>query len=171
MTNGSRDFDFVHGHWLIHNRKLRDNTDPACEEWVEFEATGHAAPILRGSGNVDQMFVPDPPDGDSFEGFTLRIFDPAARTWRIWWSSTRAAGKLDPPVVGRFTDGHGIFECDDVIGGHSVRVRFEWFADASAPTWQQSFSYDEGATWKLNWVMSFSRATDADTPIVEHTFE
>lgn len=171
MTTGQHDFDFIHGHWLIHNRKLRDNTDPTCDEWVEFDATGHAFPVLQGNGKVDQMSVTDPPDGDSFEGFTLRLFDPIAQTWSIWWSSTRAPGTLDPPVVGAFSDGHGIFECDDVIREYAVRVRFEWFADPSTPTWQQSFSYDEGANWRLNWVMSFRRAEAAGSSIVEHTFE
>jgi hypothetical protein len=160
MTDQSHDFDFVHGHWLIHNRKLRDNTDPACEEWVEFDATSHAFPVLQGKGNVDRMFVTDPPDGASFEGFTLRLFDPAVGAWSIWWSSTRAPGQLDPPVIGSFAKDHGTFECDDVVGGHAVRVRFEWFADPATPTWQQSFSYDEGVSWKLNWVMKFSRVAD-----------
>ena len=153
-ADGRNDFDFVYGRWLVHNRKLRDVADPACDEWVEFEATSRVHPILGGSGHVDEMSVPAPPDGEPFEGFTLRLFDPAAGTWSIWWSSTRAPGRLDPPVVGRFTGDRGVFECDDVVGGHTVRVRFEWSrADPLSPTWRQSFSYDSGATWKLNWTM------------------
>jgi len=88
---------------------------------------------------------------------TLRLFDPALDTWSIWWSSTRAPGHLDPPVVGRFTDAQGVFECDDVVGGRPVRLRFRWTADDDAPEWRQFFSYDSGATWRENWQMSFSR--------------
>lgn len=153
----SHDFDFVFGRWQIHNRKLRNVLDRHCDEWVEYGATAEAAPILGGLGHTDRIFVSDPPDGESFEGFTLRLFDPATETWRIWWTSTRAPGVLDPPVVGRFVDGCGRFECDDVIGGDAVRVRFEWFADEVAPVWQQSFSYDSGATWRVNWVMTLTR--------------
>jgi hypothetical protein len=159
MPDDGRDaFDFIFGRWSIRNRKLVDVTDPACEAWVEFEASSEAFPVLDGYGHVDRMYVEDPPDGESFEGFTLRLFDPATRTWRIWWSSTRARGILDTPVEGRFEGNHGAFEGEDEIAGHRVVVRFEWLtADADAPRWQQSFSYDGGRSWKLNWVMDLRR--------------
>jgi hypothetical protein len=112
------EFDFIFGRWHIHNRKLVDTTDPLCEEWVEFEASSEAFPVLNGFGHVDRMYVDDAIDIDPFEGFTLRLFDPSSGTWKIWWSSTRAPGALDPPVEGRFRDGHGTFECDDEIAGH-----------------------------------------------------
>jgi hypothetical protein len=155
MTDsGLHAFDFIYGSWVVHNRKLRDVTDPSCAEWVEFEARSVAFPVLDGIGHVDRMYVPAPPDGEPFEGFTLRLFDPLAGTWSIWWSSTRLPGRLDPPVVGQFTADRGVFECDDVVGGRTVKVRFEWrCTDPMHPTWQQSFSYDSGRTWKLNWVM------------------
>jgi hypothetical protein len=154
-----RAFEFVYGSWNVRNRKLRDVSDPSCAEWVEFDAVSEVFPILDGFGHVDRMHVPDPPDGAPFEGFTLRLFDPSAATWSIWWSSTRAPGRLEPPVVGHFEGDHGVFDCEDVIGGHAVVVRFEWRADASSPRWCQSFSYDGGSTWKLNWEMTFTRRT------------
>jgi hypothetical protein len=161
--NGSRDFDFIFGSWHVHNRKLRDVADPTCQEWVEFEAASEVFPVLHGFGHVDRMDVPNPADGDAFEGFTLRLFDPAADTWSIWWSSTRAPGRLDEPVVGRFTDGRGVFECDDVAAGIPIRMRFEWQRDGPSPTWRQSFSYDQGQTWRENWVMVFTPAASAST--------
>ena len=156
-ATGTAAFDFLHGRREVHNRKLRHVTDPACGDWVEFAATNEVRPVQHGLGNVDQMEVPDPPDGPPFEGLSLRLCDPGTGTWRIWWSSTRAPGRLDPPVVGRFTDDRGLFECADVLAGRPVLVRFEWRADPRTPVWQQSFSFDDGATWTVNWVMSFSR--------------
>jgi hypothetical protein len=156
--DGHRQFDFIFGRWLVRNRKLVDVTDPACDEWVEFEASSEAFPVLDGHGHVDRIYVKDPPDGESFEGFTLRLFDPGSGTWKIWWSSTRAPGVLDQPVEGRFDAHHGVFECEDEIGGHRVVVRFEWLtANRDSPCWRQSFSYDGGQTWKLNWVMNLER--------------
>jgi hypothetical protein len=60
-------------------------------------------------------------------------------------------------MVGAFTGDHGVFLADDVVGGHTVTVRFEWRADQVSPRWQQSFSYDAGRTWRPNWTMDFSR--------------
>ena len=38
MTSSQHDFDFIFGHWSVRNRKLVDTTDPACDQWVEFDA-------------------------------------------------------------------------------------------------------------------------------------
>jgi hypothetical protein len=158
MTASARDFDFIFGCWNVRNRKLVDVTDPACQEWVEFDAVSEATPILGGAGHVDRMFVEAPTDGgEAFEGFTLRLFDPLTATWRIWWSSTRAPGVLDTPVEGRFVGSHGVFGAADTIRGQQVLVRFEWLAaHPDEPRWQQSFSYDGGMAWILNWTMQLT---------------
>lgn len=160
MTSSRHDFDFVLGTWSVHNHKLTDPTDPSCTEWVEFGARSVVTPILDGGGHTDEMTVDEPTDGgDPFTGFTLRLHDPDADVWRIWWSSTRAPGVLDVPVVGRFQEGRGVFDAVDTIGGRRTRVRFEWQAGAEdRPQWEQSFSYDDGATWFVNWRMVFTRS-------------
>ena len=61
------------------------------------------------------------------------------------------------PVVGRFDGGRGTFECDDVVGGHPVRVRYSWFADAVEPRFEQAFSRDGGDTWATNWITTQRR--------------
>jgi hypothetical protein len=160
MSSSQHDFDFIFGRWSVRNRKLVDVTDPTCEEWVEFDASSEVGPILTGIGHTDEMTVPQPADGGPpFVGFTLRLFDPSDETWRIWWSSTRAPGVLDTPVTGRFDGDRGVFEASDTIAGRPTVVRFEWLRDQpERPLWQQSFSYDGGETWTLNWQMFLSRS-------------
>jgi hypothetical protein len=150
------DFDFLPGHWRVASRKLVDTLDPACEEWEEFQATSEARAILGGAGNIDHFRV----EGGDYEGFSLRLYDPDEDLWRIWWSSTARPGRLDPPVEGRFDgDRRARFECDDVLEGVPIRMRFDWseITDTSA-RWEQAFSFDGGDTWKTNWIMQLSRA-------------
>jgi hypothetical protein len=156
-TDGRSDFDFLHGSWQIHNRRLdRPLADDGV--WHEFKSSATVRPILHGLGNVDSISVPDLPGVGAFEGVTLRLFDPLERHWTIFWASTRRPGHLDPPLVGRFVDGRGVFDGQDAYDGVPIRVRFHWDHDGTrSARWQQSFSTDGGRTWAPNWVMEFTR--------------
>lgn len=159
QRDGSRDFDFLAGTWRVKNRKLRDPAPGEPADWVEFDSEAESRPILGGLGNVDTYYAADFPARGEFHGFVLRLFDPAAGLWRIWWASSAGRGRLDPPLAGRFTNGEGRFEGGDHVDGHPVKVRFRWSdVTATSARWQQSFSFDDGRTFEPNWVMEFSRA-------------
>jgi hypothetical protein len=158
MSRAGSDFDFVYGDWRIDNRRLTDPLDPACTDWVRFPATLRAEPILGGLGHIDHYDAPELPGG-GLRGCALRLYDPERDVWRDWWTSTARPGHLDPPLEGRFQDGIGRFEVDDIIDGKPVRVRFLWTAiTATSARWDQAFSFDGGDRWHDNWTMLYRRA-------------
>lgn len=147
---GFADFDFLIGEWHITNQFLKERLR-GSDDWETFPATSRVEKVMDGAGNLDQMSVPV----RGFTGMTLRLYDPAARLWSIYWSDTKSF-RLFPPTIGRFENGRGEFFGDDVESGIPVRVRFVWTAGTS-PRWEQSFSTDGEESWELNWVMRFER--------------
>jgi len=157
-VDGRHDFDFLLGKRTGLNRKKVKPLVPRDAEWIEFEGRNDAVPIVGGLGNAETFEAPDFPGRPGFEGFTLRLFEPETGLWRIWWASSVGNGRLDEPVVGRFTDGVGIFECDDVVDGVALRVRYTWQRVApDSSIWEQSFSFDDGSSWDVNWIAEFTQ--------------
>ncbi len=148
------DFDFWMGSWNVRNRLLRARLC-GCEEWDEFASTVVARPILDGLGNEDEFRTSW---RGGFVAMSFRFFDPRSRRWSIYWADARRSGLLDPPVIGGFADGTGVFEGPDTFEGRPIVVRFVWSGvTTAAPRWEQSFSGDGGATWEANWIMDFTR--------------
>src|SRR5262249_7097420 len=53
----------------------------------------------------------------------------------------------------------GLFFGNDQHNSILVLVEFRWDkTNPETPTWQQSFSADNGNTWEVNWYMYFSRS-------------
>ena len=151
------DFDFQIGAWRVRHRRLRQRL-ASCTEWEAFDGTSVMRPILGGNGNVEDNLLHFP--GGSYRAVALRSFDHD-RGWAIWWLDSRAPHGLDVPVVGRFENGVGRFEAEDVLDGRPVRLRFLWLdTDTATPRWEQALSADGGATWEINWTMDFERAEE-----------
>ncbi len=149
------DFDFFHGRWRVHHRRL-DARLVGATRWTEFAGTCEARPLLGGLANVDDNVLELP--GGTYRAVTLRAYHAATDAWSIWWLDGRTPDRLDVPVVGRFVDGAGTFLADDVYEGRPTKVRFRWTVDPLRPRWEQAFSPDAGATWETNWQMQFTRA-------------
>lgn len=154
------DFDFLFGRWRVHHRRLRDWL-VGSDEWLEFDGTSVAQPILDGWGNIDDNVLNLP--AGAYRATTLRAFDPRTKKWAIWWLDARNPhASLDPPMVGTFDDGVGTFYAEDTFKGRPIRARFLWTkTNTSSPHWEQAFSLDEGKTWEINWMNYFVRVADA----------
>ena len=158
--DGRHDFDFLHGTWRIHNRRLRRPLTGSTE-WVEFAGWSLERPVLGGQGNLEE-YEATLPDGTAIRAVALRLYEPATRRWTIRWSNA-ATGTLDAPMTGAFRDGVGEFYGHEDYQGRMVLVRFRWtHTDRDAARWEQAFSADGGATWETNWVMHFTRTAAAE---------
>lgn len=154
----SSDFDFLMGKWNVWNRRLAKRL-AGSDDWDEFPSKAAARPLPGGLGNED-VFCTE--YGGGFVGMSFRLFDPATGQWAIYWADSRRPGLLDPPVIGSFSGGVGVFEGEDTLQGRPIRVRFTWSGVATPkPRWEQAFSDDDGEAWETNWVMDFSRALEA----------
>lgn len=146
-------FDFLIGDWRVEHRRLKHRL-VGDTEWEVFGGVMSCRPIIGGLGNIDDNLI-ELPDGP-YRAASLRLFDPVARTWSIWWADGRS-GRLDTPVTGRWQDGCGAFFADDVFAGRPIKVRFDWSEiGPRSALWTQAFSAD-GNTWEPNWEMRFSR--------------
>src|SRR6185437_2028286 len=86
MTDASHDFDFLFGAWNVRHRYLKGRL-VGSSDWIEFNGTLRAAPLLGGTGNYDDNTL-EKPDG-FYRAVTLRAFDPATKSWAIWFLDGR----------------------------------------------------------------------------------
>ena len=153
-TGDVHDFDFLSGHWTVHNRRLMTRLIGAAD-WTEFPAAAWCEPRLNGAANIDQIDFPTL----GFSGLTLRSFDVARRHWSIYWINSRD-GRLTPPVHGGFEGDRGEFYGEDEDAGRAVDVRFVWTRQGpDSARWEQAFRLKGAASddWETNWAMQLSR--------------
>jgi hypothetical protein len=158
-TDGRGDFDFHMGRWRVHHRLLRGRLTGATS-WEECEGTAVQRPILSGLGNIDE-YVIERASGRR-QGAAIRLFDPAAQEWSIYWADDVTGGlvygKLGDPAIGHFRDGRGEFYSYDPFDSKHIWCRIAWFEiTATSCRWEQSFSVDGGRKWETNWIMEYIR--------------
>jgi hypothetical protein len=148
-ASSNKDFDFLVGKWLMKNKHLNKRL-ANCKEYTEFETSVDNFPALQGMGNFD-VVLRKLPDGSVYEGRTIRTFDPETKLWRLYWVDSQG-GAIDPPVIGSFNNGIGLFFGKDYQVGRPVIVVFKWDkTDPEHPKWSQAFSDDNGKTWEWNY--------------------
>jgi hypothetical protein len=154
-TSLQHDFDFLAGSWTVQHRRLKHRLAHS-NEWETFSGTSKTWLVLDGQGNVDDNVLQTPVG--TYSAVTLRSFDPATKSWSIWWLDSRRPHELDPPVVGSFRDGIGTFFAKDIFNGRPIIVRYIWSdITPDSAKWQQAFSDDNGKTWETNWIMEFHK--------------
>jgi hypothetical protein len=160
-TSSQNDFNFLVGKWKMYNRKLKKRLEN-CNDWTEFESSEENFKILNGIGDIDTYHTTEMPGqkGKTFEGVTLRLFNPETKLWSLYWIPSDT-GIIDPPVTGSFENNVGHFFCKDTFNGKDIIVMFRWDArDKDRPVWSQAFSPDNGKTWEWNWYMELYNVSE-----------
>jgi hypothetical protein len=147
---GPGDFDFLTGEWKIKLRNF-DTSGPNGKKERDASATVHR--ILNGAGSVEELR-----NGDgSMWGMGVRVWHPEEKMWADHWTAA-ANGVVNPPQLGRFIDGAGIFTLDDIDDGKPLKIKAIW--DKITPTscrWHQVTSRDDGKTWEYGYYMDWTR--------------
>ena len=148
------DFDFLHGRWNIHNRRL-DKRLAGCTTWSEFASTAWCKPIFGGAGNVDEFSFGD---GENY-GLTVRIYEPSTGLWWLTWGDS-GKGEMLPSLSGSFADGVGTFRGTEEFEGRPVQIRYLWSKiTPTSAQWEQALSDDDGESWETNWYMQLTRTS------------
>jgi hypothetical protein len=147
---GRGDFDFLAGNWAIRHHRLKNDT---ADEWVDFRSSATVHRVLDGIGSVEELRNPD----GSALGMGVRVWLAEQKVWADHWTSA-ANGVVNPPQLGRFIDGEGVFTSEETVDGVAWIYRGVW--DEITPRscrWHQSSSRDGGQSWAWNWWMEWER--------------
>jgi hypothetical protein len=155
--DGQHDFDFEIGTWKVHLKKLQHPLTGSTT-WIEFDGTVAARAVWDGRANFDE-FEADSPSGH-VEGLTLRLYNPQAHQWNLYWANPKDGTFSGPPQVGEFKNGIGEFYCQDTYNGRMILIRYVWSAiTPNSAHFEQSFSTDGGKTWEVNWITDQTRTS------------
>src|SRR5947199_1441084 len=143
--DGQHDFDFMIGTWKSHVRRLQKPLTGSTS-WIEGDATVSVRKIWNGRGNLEEIELTTP--AGHLEGLTLRLYDPQARQWRLYWANASPGVLTSPVSIGEFRDGCGEFYDQETFNGKIVLVRHRFSGITSnAFHFEQTFSADRGQTW------------------------
>jgi hypothetical protein len=151
----SPDFDFAWGEWRTEISFLPDPFSGQAH-WMKIRGRVIVRSLWGGRANLEEIEARGP--HGPFEGLTLRLYNPKAQQWYLYWANS-SDGVLDRPMIGSFKGGRGVFYNQDIYAGHTVFVRNVYF-DISADSYRfaQALSDDGGKTWRTNFIARVTRA-------------
>ena len=157
QRDGQHDFDWEIGTWKTQLKRLARPLTGSTT-WVEYEGTTVVRKVWNGRANLVELKASGP--AGSFEGLSLRLYNPQARQWSLNFANI-SDGTLVQPSIGEFKDGRGEFYNQDTYNGRAILVRFV-ITKVSDDKYQfeQAFSDDGGKTWEVNWIAVDTRVKE-----------
>jgi hypothetical protein len=151
LRDGRHDFDWDIGTWKTHQKRLLHPLTGSTT-WVEYTGTDIVRKIWDGA---NQGLIEADGPGGHLEIFTLRLYNPDAHQWNIYFTSgASAGGTMSQPAIGEFSGGRGEFFDMEPINGRTILLRFS-VSDITPNSchFEQAFSPDEGKTWEVNFIV------------------
>ncbi len=148
---GVGDFDFLTGEWTIRNRRLKDGTK---DVWEEFDGAATVHGVLGGQASIEELRAKG-----KYLGMGVRVWHVEEKKWADHWTGVYN-GVVNPPQMGEFVNGEGIFLSEEEVDGVTWIYRGVWDRITQASCrWHQSSSTDGGKTWDWNWYMDWTRVS------------
>ncbi|MCP3919600.1 MAG: hypothetical protein GY711_29035 [bacterium] len=154
-------FDFWIGEWSVQNRHLENDGT-----WRDGDRTrARITPVCAGRAVLEEWAGPF--RGGFMNGFSLRAYDAEAEQWNLLLNWTMDGNGSFGRLTGAFQHGRGEF----FFPSGKTLNRYT-FSDALADTvrWDSATSKDDGATWRTDWIMAFSRTHAAAETTEERLF-
>ncbi len=147
---GPGDFDFLTGEWRI---KIRNFDTSGSNGKKERDASATIYRVLGGASSIEELR-----NGDgSMWGMGVRVWHAEQKLWADHWTSAQD-GVVNPPQLGQFINGEGIFTLDDTDDGKPIKIKAVWDKITSRSCrWYQIVSRDDGKTWEYGWYMDWTR--------------
>jgi hypothetical protein len=157
QRDGQHDFDFAIGTWKTHLRRLVKPLTGSTT-WVEYEGTTVVRKVWNGRANLVELKAIGP--AGSFEGLSLRLYNPQSRQWSLNFANI-SDGVLAQPTIGEFKDGRGEFYNQEKYNERAILVRFVITkVTEDSYRFEQAFSDDGGKTWEVNWIAMDTRVKE-----------
>lgn len=158
LRDGQHDFDFELGKWQIHLKRMLHPLSGSAE-WVEFDGTSVTRPLWEGRAQIEEFETTSA--AGRVEGMTLRLYDPGAHQWSLYWANGKTGQLGLPPTVGEFRSGVGEFYDQEPYNGRQILVRYQWSRiTPDSAHFEQAFSRDGGRTWEINWITDQKRVKE-----------
>ena len=165
MHDGAHDFDFGIGVFKTHIKRL-SHPLTGSTTWTEWNGTVSTRRLWGGKGQLEELDIGGP-NGSQVLGMTLRLYNPGARQWNLYWVNS-TDGTLGQPMIGEFEDGKGVFYDQEQFNGRAVLVRnIYWGITPDSYDFEQAFSTDGGKTWEPNFVAALTRKAADVSPEAE----
>jgi hypothetical protein len=154
MRDGQHDFDFALGTWKTHISVMQHPLSGSTS-WTQIEGTAVIRKVWDGRADLEEI------EGDSatghFEGMTLRLYNPQAHQWNLYWANGKD-GTLATAMVGEFKDGRGVFYDQETNNGRAILSRNIYFdITPTSYRFEQAYSDDGGQTWETNFTAALTR--------------